>query len=141
MSDTTPLASTLCLPDVTACGQVSQASPFHICILQAIKYCGCEWPGNEASCSRLHQIRLLLPELYPLQLLLPNCEPETYPFNGFSLRSIHCSLCVAQCTCIDCMCLSQAHPTLPCVPLVLHSFKLLASHTFLDDLKFNVSTR
>jgi len=41
-SGTTPGVSTLCLPDVTACDQISQAFPLRICILQAIKY----WPRN-----------------------------------------------------------------------------------------------
>ena len=40
-SGTTPCVSTLCLPDVTACGEFSQTSPLCICILQAIKIsCG-----------------------------------------------------------------------------------------------------
>ena len=37
---------------------------------------------------------------------------------SYSLRSIHCSLCIAQCACIDCICLTQARPTMPCIPLV-----------------------
>jgi len=38
MSGTAPCLSTLCLPDVTACDQISQAFSLCICILQANKY-------------------------------------------------------------------------------------------------------
>ena len=43
MSGTAPCLSTLCLPDVTACDQVSQAFPLCICILQANKYWNKYW--------------------------------------------------------------------------------------------------
>jgi len=43
------IASTLCLPDVTAHDQIAQAFPLCICILQAIKFGMWEWPGNEPS--------------------------------------------------------------------------------------------
>jgi len=39
----------VCLPDVTAHNQISQAFPLHICILQVIKYWRWEQPGNEAN--------------------------------------------------------------------------------------------
>jgi len=35
------------------------------------------------------------------------------------LRSIHCSLCVVSCACIGLICLTQARPTMSCIPLVL----------------------
>ena len=41
--------STFCLPNVTACDQISQAFPLNICILQAIKEWKWEWPGKEAN--------------------------------------------------------------------------------------------
>ena len=46
---TAPCVSTICLPDVIARDQISQAFSLRICILQAIKYWRWERPGNEAS--------------------------------------------------------------------------------------------
>jgi len=48
-----PCVSTLCLPDVTAYDQISQAFPLHIyiCILQVIKCQKWERPGKEATCA------------------------------------------------------------------------------------------
>jgi len=43
MSGTAPCLSTLCLPDVTACDQISQAFLPCICILQANKYWNKYW--------------------------------------------------------------------------------------------------
>jgi len=39
----------ICLPDVTAYDQISQAFPLHNCILQAIEDWRLEQPGNEAT--------------------------------------------------------------------------------------------
>ena len=41
--------STLCLPNVITCNQISQAFPFNICILQVIKDQRWEWLRNEAT--------------------------------------------------------------------------------------------
>ena len=51
----------MCLPDGTACDQISQAFPHHICTLQAIRYWWWEQPGNKASydISHLLEIRML----------------------------------------------------------------------------------
>jgi len=46
---TVPCVSTLCLPDVTTCDQVSQAFLPRTCILQVIKHWRWEGPGKEAN--------------------------------------------------------------------------------------------
>jgi len=38
----------MCLSNITAHDQISQAFSLHVCILQVIKYWRWEWPGNEA---------------------------------------------------------------------------------------------
>jgi len=48
-SGTATHVSTICLPDVTTHGQISQAFLLCIWILQVIKYWGWEWPGNEGT--------------------------------------------------------------------------------------------
>ena len=47
-SGTTPPVCTLCLHDVTACDQISQTFPLHICVLQVIKHWKWQRPWNEA---------------------------------------------------------------------------------------------
>jgi len=46
-SGSTPRVFTLCLPDIAAHDQISQAFPLRICILQEFKYWRWEQPGNE----------------------------------------------------------------------------------------------
>ena len=56
-----PCVSTVHLPDVTACDQISQAIPFCNCKLQVIKDWRWEQPGNKAKLTPLHTASNLIP--------------------------------------------------------------------------------
>ena len=77
-SGTAPCVFTLCLPDITACDQISQAFLLRICILQANKYWRWERSGKPPS----------LPTLSPsLPPSLPPSFPPTF-FQIFLLTSL-----------------------------------------------------
>ena len=89
--------STLCLPDATACDQISQASPLRIYRLQVIKDSRWEWPGDEASVAHSAAKPALLPgSPHSLWLLLWKSGDgltHNLPLHDLSCRRVSSDRC------------------------------------------------